>query len=267
MFCHKCGVALPDKSSFCPACGTEIVASAGVHTRPAAPNDKTTNAKQGQVRPLIAVAGCIVLAFILVIGLALYSDQSSAPAPAPNVSGTEANTTIVSRRPTTTPKAPAVAIPKPELPVPEQEFIRAVQDGRTAFQMAPNEMAQGGTRSARRLAICQSLSGLSVFGWSGQVRKLGSNSDGKGVLEISLADSVRVETWNNDLSDISDSTLIDPTSSLFAGLSKMKDGDEVVFSGTFLPSDLDCARESSMTLEGSMTDPEFVFRFTSVEKP
>jgi hypothetical protein len=46
----------------------------------------------------------------------------------------------------------------------------------------------------------------------------------------------------------------------------MKEGDQVVFSGNCFSSTVDCAEEHSMSLEGSMTDPEFVFRFAEVRE-
>ncbi len=181
----------------------------------------------------------------------------------------EASAPVVT--PVVSPPAPVVT-PSPVPPAPaelavppdEQEFLEAVQRGRAAFQSAPNEMAQGGTRSQRRLAICQTLTQTSVFNWVGHIEKLLSNSDGRGVLKISIAKDIRVETFNNDFSDDTRHTLIDPTSSLFAALSHMKEGDPVVFSGSFFPSQVDCTEEHSVTLEGSMTDPEFVFRFSAV---
>jgi hypothetical protein len=170
----------------------------------------------------------------------------------------------------TTPAATAATV-RHQRPIPaaEQAFIQAVQRGQAAFQGAPNEMAQGGTRAQRRTAICQSLNvpgqGVLISGWVGQIDKLSSNSDGKGVLYLSLAPNIRVETWNNDFSDTSDRTLIEPSSPLFAAVSQMKEGDEVVFSGTFFPSDVDCVEEHSMGLQGSMSEPEFIFRFASVK--
>jgi hypothetical protein len=152
------------------------------------------------------------------------------------------------------------------MPADELDFVRAVREAQVAFRDAPNEMAKGGTRAQRRLTICRILTELPVTDWAGRIDKLSSNSEGKGVLGISLADSVRVETWNNDLSDASDHTLIDPMSTLFATLSRMNVGDEVVFSGRFFPSDVDCVKEKSISLTGSMTDPEFVFRFENVRK-
>ena len=156
------------------------------------------------------------------------------------------------------------AVQSVSMPTAEQEFILAVQQGQAAFLAAPNEMAQGGTRFQRRLAICRSLPALAVADWVGQIAQLSSNSDGKGVLQISLAPDIRVETWNNDLSDIGSDTLIDPSSPLFSTLMRMNVGTQVLFSGAFMSSNVDCVNEHSMSLEGSMTDPEFGFRFTSV---
>lgn len=150
------------------------------------------------------------------------------------------------------------------MPAAEEEFIGAVQQGQAAFRAAPNEMAKGGTRFQRRLAICRTLPGIAVSDWVGQIAQLESNSDGKGVLQISLAPDIRVETWNNDLSDIGSNTLIDPSTPLFATLTRMTVGTKVLFSGSFIPSDVDCVEEHSLSLSGAMTDPEFVFRFAAV---
>jgi hypothetical protein len=211
------------------------------------------------------VVAALSAAGILLILIGIWNGfNDERPTLAPIVNGPDYNGPSRSATQATGPLESTPARTGLVMPVDEEGFVRAVQEGQVAFQRAPNEMAQGGTRSRRRLAICQILRRRSVSGWIGRIAKLSSNSDGKGVLEISLADSIRVETWNNDLSDVSDETLIDPSTALFALLSQMKQGDQVVFSGTFIPSDTDCVKESSMSLGGSMTDPEFVFRFSSV---
>src|SRR4051812_28897335 len=66
------------------------------------------------------------------------------------------------------------------------------------------------------------------------------------------------------LSDISDQTLIDPGSALFAKISTLKVGQKVVFSGTFTRSETDCIKETSLTLSGSINKPEFILRFSEV---
>jgi TonB family protein len=154
------------------------------------------------------------------------------------------------------------------LPAEEQEFIRAVQQSQIAFQSAPNEMAAGGIRFQRRVAICRILPAMFVSKWLGRITTQESNSDGKGVLEISLADGISVKTWNNDISDIGDHTLIEPSSALFAAVSQRKVGDQVFFAGTFFPgnNDVDCVKEASVSLHGSMQEPEFVFRFADVRE-
>ena len=52
---------------------------------------------------------------------------------------------------------------------------------------------------------------------------------------------------------------------MYHDLLKLKVGETVRFSGTFFAGDTDCFQEQSMTLGGSITDPEFLFRFSRVE--
>lgn len=154
----------------------------------------------------------------------------------------------------------------PVIPLDQTPFVKAVLDSREAFRKAPNELAKGGTRAQRRELIKKALSSLSVKEWTGKIAKLDSNNDGKGVLEIELAEKVTVSTWNNALSDISSNTLIDPSSQLFQTLTTMTKGDQVIFSGRFFPCDVDGVDEQSLSLSGSMRAPEFVFRFASVKR-
>jgi len=156
----------------------------------------------------------------------------------------------------------------PSMPDDEAKFVAAVSAAQSTYDAAPNDMAKGRTRADRRSAICQALQGgLSANGWVGTIKTLSSNTDGKGVLEISLAPSLSVETMNNDLSDIGHNTLLASDSPILSAASAMKEGDAVVFSGTFFPSDVDCVEETSLTLEGSMQEPAFILRFTSVSSP
>ncbi len=88
--------------------------------------------------------------------------------------------------------------------------------------------------------------------------------EGKGVLSITLDDNLTLSTWNNVVSDVGSQTLIEPSSPLFATASSLKEGDAVVFSGTFFPDQTDCVQEKGLSLEGSMTEPDFLFRFTAI---
>ena len=195
---------------------------------------------------------------------------ASSPAPTnpgetPGAASPAGATTVTPSTPSTT-NAPIIASGQkvPDEVANEPMFIDAVQSARTEFNAAANEMAQGGIRASRRKELCRALATLQIKGWTGKIAKLSSNSDGFGVLAVSIGENVTLETWNNALSDSSYHTLIAPDSDLFRTVSKMKEGDSVRFSGYFFPSDIDCVREGSLTLSGSMTDPEFIFHFDSV---
>jgi hypothetical protein len=126
-------------------------------------------------------------------------------------------------------------------------------------------MAKGAARPARAKEICAVLKGaLHVINWLGTVETLSSNSDGLGVLSIQIAEGISIKTWNNAISDIEDKTLIDPESAVFKLAVTLKIGQRVTFGGQFFPSPTDCIREGSLTQKGSLTKPEFIFRFSDI---
>jgi hypothetical protein len=71
-------------------------------------------------------------------------------------------------------------------------------------------------------------------------------------------------TWNNSLSDIGDKTLIEPGTPLHNAAVQLNRNDTDIFSGAFIKGDKDCFRESSIIQRGSMIDPDWIFRFSSV---
>lgn len=151
-----------------------------------------------------------------------------------------------------------------QLPSDEQAFITVVSEAHEKYNAAPNDMAKGGVRAWRKEAICQALPSSQVADWLGTIYSLSSSSDGDGVVEIKIAPDIYVQTMNNAFSDIPYNTLIPPTSEVFKTLSRMQKGDRILFSGEFPKSDVDCVVESSLTQEGSMTEPEFLFKFSSI---
>ncbi|MGA8086269.1 MAG: energy transducer TonB, partial [Terracidiphilus sp.] len=128
-----------------------------------------------------------------------------------------------------------------------------------------NDMQRGGVKARRDNAVCQQMSSLNVSDWVGTVATVDSNSDGKGVFSVNIAPDISVQTWNNAFSDIEDNTLMPPSSAVFNAASATKPGQSIIFSGTFLRgSEGDCLREGSMTLQGKVGSPEFIFRFSQV---
>lgn len=149
----------------------------------------------------------------------------------------------------------------------EQNFIDITISAQRESKTAINEMQLGGIKNKRDKDLCNLMKDRKVKNWIGHITKLSANSDGYGVLSIAIADNVILKTWNNSFSDIGSKTLIHPDSELFRTASQMLNGQKVKFSGTFLPGEkrLECLREASLTLGGTLSEPEFIFRFSSIE--
>jgi hypothetical protein len=157
------------------------------------------------------------------------------------------------------------------IPPDEIAFVDAVTNAHQSYGRATTDFQKGATKPARAKAICSVLRTTQVSDWVGKVSTLSTNGDGKGVLGIEIGPDIFVQTTNNALSDAlaatlnQPPTLIEPESSVFSSMGKLNEGTKVRFSGTFIRSDTDCVQETSMTMQGSMTSPEFLFRFSSVE--
>jgi hypothetical protein len=156
------------------------------------------------------------------------------------------------------------SLPPLSLPDAEKRLILAVETARAAYASGANEMAQGAARPARAKSICAAIKSPQISGWIGQVETLSSNSDGLGVLAIRIADGLLIKTWNNSISDTTAKTLINPESSVFKKAVALKKGQIIRFSGQFIRDDTDCFREGSLSLKGSLTQPEFIFRFSDL---
>ncbi len=149
-------------------------------------------------------------------------------------------------------------------PTEEVNFITAVQRAKDQFASGSNDMQKGASRPTRAREICAVLRSLQIQNWVGTIEELTSNSDGKGVVTINIGEAILVKTWNNSLSDIVDETLIDPESPLFNKASALVKGEMVFFSGSFLPNKIDCVKEASLSLHGSITSPEFIMKFSDI---
>jgi hypothetical protein len=157
------------------------------------------------------------------------------------------------------------SIPAVSLPASQQGFVDIVEASRRAYNAAANDMAKGSTRPTRARGLCDSLSGTAVNNWIGTITTLSTNSDGDGVLAVSIAKDITFKTWNNSFSDMSDNTILNHTSSIYRKASALSVGQKVRFSGNLIRAQTDCFKESSISMSGSMLDPEFIFRFGSID--
>ncbi len=153
----------------------------------------------------------------------------------------------------------------PSTPEQQKRFLAETAAFSERFSTASNELQQSTLRDERRESIKQVLGEQrEVVGWIGTIKRLETNSEGRAILAVRLSENTDLVTWNNALLDLSDGTLIDKGTPLFDSLRNMSVGDKVTVTGTFLSSDVDWVRERSITIRGSMMNPEFLFRFHTV---
>jgi len=152
----------------------------------------------------------------------------------------------------------------PPIPDQQQKFISIINNFAAKYKSAPNAMKQSAVRPQRKQALCQLLPDAQVTDWVGTVRDIDANMGGKGILKVSIGKNTHAKTWNNALSDSGDKTLIALGSPLHDAASELSPGQVIFFSGTFIKDAQDCFREASLTWRNSMSNPDWIFRFSSV---
>lgn len=149
------------------------------------------------------------------------------------------------------------------LPTKQKEFIKVINAQEENFKNAKNELLQSEVRLNRKLLIKETLNNLVIDSWVGEIAHLSTNSEGQAILEILISPNIRLLTWNNMISDISFNTMIPINSNLFQKLKNLEVGQRVSFSGKFFYGE-DFIYEKSMTIKGSMKNPEFLFSFSDI---
>ena len=154
----------------------------------------------------------------------------------------------------------------PPMPADEVSFNAIIQSAQSESSTTQNDMQKGGIKAIRDKAICKLIKKLKVKNWVGEIVKITANSDGKGIIELAVAKNITVKTWNNDLSDWDDHSLLSPESKVFKAASSMNTGDMVHFTGSFIAgTGGECVKEGSLTLTGKLAEPEFIFKFSNIE--
>jgi hypothetical protein len=160
------------------------------------------------------------------------------------------------------------------IPASQKTFITMVDSFKEPYDNADTEIKKTNVRFGRKDALSNFFSqagSLQFDGWAGQVQKITTESDGSAYISIKLeGTNIEIKTWNNSLSDIMSHTMIQRNDPLYQSLMNLKEGDQVLVSGTFVASDNndhpDYIVEQSLTEEGSMKEPEFLVKFSQISK-
>ncbi|SFU00101.1 hypothetical protein SAMN04487956_14916 [Halomonas saccharevitans] len=155
------------------------------------------------------------------------------------------------------PLSPAERVAQ-RMPENQQEFLSVMANAAAEYDDAPNELVQSRIDRERKSASREFVGdGGLVTNWVGILESLGTNGDGNGIVTIRANEQVVFKTWNNALSDIDARTLIPHDSELYETLAGLSKGAAVSFSGRLID-------EGSMTEKGSVMEPEFIVRFSSI---
>ena len=153
----------------------------------------------------------------------------------------------------------------------EVEFCNIIGETSKQYEsladQGANELKLSKIRTARKSALRTALKGGKIKDWTGTLKTLTTTSEGKAhvAVELPCEIPVSVQTWNNELSDIFDKTLIPQSSPIFDKIAELKEGQKVMFGGQFLPDDKNGFGEQSMSEAGSLKEPGFSFRFSNIE--
>lgn len=151
------------------------------------------------------------------------------------------------------------------IPPSQKLFINIIEKYIKGFHAAKNELQQSSLRDQRKKELAELIHYRSASSWVGTIFRLETTTDGKATLSIRVTPDIEIKTWNNSFSDIDSNTLIEKGSPLYNSLFDLSHGQQVEFSGSFFRSNTDYFEETSMTIQGAMTNPEFLFKFQSVK--
>lgn len=149
-------------------------------------------------------------------------------------------------------------------PAKEKSFVGVIEKYKAIYDAAKNDLQRGNERLNRDEALCSVTGGSKVSTWSGVLEDVGATSEGLAYLKVAIGDGVTLETWNNELSDFMDDTLIQRTSDLYDTILNLEVGQKVIFSGSFVPADGSCLDTKNLSEFFAIERPEFVFKFSGI---
>jgi len=163
------------------------------------------------------------------------------------------------------PPLPAIVLPERHGPVEQQKFLAAIEAGRKAYAaVADNPDRLAVARAARAQALCDALKGRVAIAWTGTIVQASVNADKLGAITIQIGPGVTVKTWNTAAADSGFSTLMDPKSPMFLGAEFLGRNTPVMFSGNFFNSSTDCVAEGNLSIQRTMTEPDFILYFAEL---
>jgi hypothetical protein len=199
---------------------------------------------------------------LLIIGAASSEDSEE--------SGSTSENSATTGSPSTPNSLPPVEIEPAggefgDYPSEQIAFVRVIEKARDAIDAAETDLQESVALRARDKRLCSLLTGNRADNWTGIIKNVGANGEGKAYITIEIGDDARVQTWNNAFSEIGDNTLIPDTNPIFDVIVPLEKGDSVKFSAKFLKGRDTCLKQGNLTEFFYGRDPEFIVQFTKIE--
>ncbi|MER2133361.1 MAG: hypothetical protein ABS910_01630 [Arthrobacter sp.] len=250
------------------------------------PNDGPPVKKNWFARHKIVTGiGAVVLISLVVNGLSGNDDPDKAPVAQVSESPSPSPTATSSLEPESEESAaptPEAVEPEPEVetvqapppappeasygpqPADQQAFLDAFEAGKASYENAGTELQRSVALTDRDAQMCAVSGQGNMTNWTGKILEIGANNDGLAHVKIQLSDGVKVQTWNNALSDLTDNTLIPQNAPFFSTLAGMSEGTLVTFVAQSVPSPSSCLTRSNLTDVFYAIDPNFIVRFSDI---
>lgn len=157
-----------------------------------------------------------------------------------------------------------------DYPTNQRAFHALNQQCKQAYAAGQNEIQKSLAFNQCNSQRADFANGEKVRGWVGRLTDI-STDQGADVVSVTIESTVdgfdvMYSTVSNRVSDFATDSMITPSNPLFNVLAQMKEGDWVTFDASFLthPEGERGIWEGSLTEEGSMGEPEFNVRFSSI---
>ena len=152
-----------------------------------------------------------------------------------------------------------------DMPWQQRDLLQVIAHHRRIYAEQDGEVRKSAVRYERALAIARVLGDRRAEGWRGRLERM-RTIEGRAFVEVAIGERVVVRSVGGLVADLPFGTLIPPGTELFGRLTRLREGEAVVFSGTFLTGERDFIREGSRSEELAMTRPEFILRFDAIDE-
>ncbi len=249
--CKSCKKTVAKSAKACPHCGAKL--------------------KGG-------IIGKLIGGFFILIAISMMIDDGKEGAKLSNSSNNSTKTSTKSNlrvsEPAVKVSEPAVKVSEPSISIPTQQtnFINMISGYASDYKKAANQLKKSALRRKRSKSIQEFLGDNLSVQWVGTVGTLATTSQQNAHMKINLlgTEIIFISNANNELSDLTgpEETLIQIGSSFYDIVSEFEERDKVKITGSFLKdsTESDYIFEQSISERGSMTEPEFLFKFESIEK-